>query len=196
MHVRHRYQEASVTSTTATLLDTWFNVIFGDWFSRDLVTFMFMGVAALLVLLGVAFFIARPAGIGVAVVSCGLITIINSWIWYVLPSMKSKHGTAIAFIAMLMLAVCWILKRAATNPTSAHYGLTKPFLVILWGFNLHILFFASITLTLFLPSWTPLVMFATASLAVLGTAVCAIGVAWAAVNRVRAIPKRRPFDTP
>lgn len=185
-----------MTSTTATLLDTWFNVIFGDWFSRDLVTFMFMGVAALLVLLGVAFFIARPAGIGVAVVSCGLITIINSWIWYVLPSMKSKHGTAIALIVMFMVAICWILMRAATRPTAAQYGLMKPFLVIHWGFVLHMLFFGSVTLMLVLPSWTPLIMFAAALLAVLGTAVCAVGVLWAVVNRVRAIPKRRPFDTP
>jgi hypothetical protein len=186
-----------VTSTTLSTIDVWFDKIFGDWFSRDLTAFMFLGVAALLIFLGLAFVFARPRGFGIALVCSGVITIITTWLWYALSYMVEGRGIALAFIIVLNAAAIYCMRRTSKpTPMGINYSMGSSVFFLTAGFTLYQVYFGAIILILIWPVWTPVFQFIAVPAVLLGTAACTVGVLWAVVNRLRAIPRRRPYDIP
>jgi hypothetical protein len=133
-----------VSSTFKTQLDVWYEILFG-WLTRDVTGYLFAGVAALMLLLGLFFSVVRPRGIGaVLVIVHGLLGAVFAAVWHNAPARIPQHFWWTLGIVGIYLTLCITLAYwAAHKPTAKECDVSSPLKAIAYA---HLLFAVALAL--------------------------------------------------
>lgn len=167
------------------------------WFTRDVAAFLFLGAAALLILLGIGFAFVRPRGIGFFVLlGSGLLTTLNTWLWYALPYIERGHGRVLAVVVIFNLGMALATSIAAKKPTAKECGVSAGLSVISLGIMLYTLWHSLLSTVIYYATVSTIVQLALPPLILLGTAAILTGSVMAVVGRSKADPLPRKIDLP
>jgi hypothetical protein len=181
------------------------NSVFMDWFGwldRETAALMFVSVAVLMVMLGLAFAIVRPRGVGaMLIVVHGLLWIAPVAVWYdALPRLHNGFWVVFAWIMLQSAFNANLCFWAARKPTAKECGITRP-LMLVGGtyacFTLSFVLEAYYVLSLN-PITGPadawyILKFVRVDIIVFGALLAIAGTITVAVNRIIAKPPYRPI---
>lgn len=191
-----------MSSTFKTQLDVWYEILFG-WLTRDVTGFLFSGVAALMVLLGLFFSVVRPRGIGASLALVqGLLGAVFAATWHNASARIPQHyWWTIGFVGLHLIICIALLLWAARKPTAKECDVSSPlkalaFAYLLFAFALVLEVYYVYTydeITGATNAWY-ILKFVRALDLLVGVLLATTSVFTAAIRRLHATPPHRPID--
>jgi|GEM_PF-4321616 len=170
------------------------------WLTREMIVGGFIGVAALLILLGLVFTFARPRAIGLLLTVLGLWVLAHAWMWYGVANITRQKPVLIILVCS-MAGVNWLILWASLKPTAHETGQRAPLRIVAVGTLLLALYHVTQYMLWSMPH-DPLPIsyyWAAFLLPVLllgGFAFVAAGTVFALIKRARTKAPARPIEMP